>query len=174
MRYFQHVECAPAKRRSWFSRAALGAIAATFLVAPGASMAAPPRDKVTGHGTLVGIDDDPRLQVNAVNTPNGAKGHFEIEYTDGSFVSGTIVCLLVEGDRADVIGLITEASGPREGTVFDEGQFIEISVLDGGQPDGEDQVNFSEGRDVSAGCENTSTEPTIPIVDGNFRVFDGA
>ena len=147
------------------SRVAL--FAGAMLAVPSEPMAGPPQNRVTGAGTLV-LPDAPRLQVTALGSAEEAKGHFKITYPDGTTVRGVVLCVAVSGNTAGVTGLITESSGPREGT-FPEDFYIRIEVQDNGEPGtGEDEVNFHAGQANFPGC--SAVDPDIPIVKGNFQV----
>src|SRR5215218_4634901 len=112
------------------------ATAATlFAVAPAApGYAAPSHDQVTGTGTL-GQFGDPTAHVNAVQTNAGPKGSFTITYPDGTSVTRTPTCLLVQGNVAYVTGKITQSSGPRQETnKWFPGSYLSIGLQDNGEP----------------------------------------
>ena len=152
------------------------ALVAALLVGPGKSMAAPP-ELVAGTGTI-GMFGNPTLHVNAVNTPAGVRGGFMIMYPDGTFVRGVVTCLFVSGNTAYVTARIVQSTGPRQAT-FPVGDFIAIGVQDNGSPGTgptPDLVNFSPGfpapPDPTVCGPNPAAFPNIPIVQGNFQVFD--
>jgi hypothetical protein len=148
------------------------AMSAGLLVVPGTSVAAPSHDLVAGTGTIA-LFGSPTLHVNAKNTANGANGSFRITYPDGIVVRGTVTCLFVAGNLASIVGLITESNSV---TTFPEGDYIFISVLDNGEPGtaGPDMINFSPGLPPPAPttCTTNPATPNLPIVQGNFQVFD--
>src|SRR5581483_3295103 len=112
----------------------------------GAGQAAAGHSQVTGTATL-GQFGNPTSHLNAIQTPAGLKGSFDIAYPDGTSVAGTPSCLLVDGPVAYVIGKITAASGPRvAGNAWQPGNFLVVGVRDNGEPGPSgDLVNFSRG-----------------------------
>jgi opacity protein-like surface antigen len=149
---------------------------ALFALAPAASsQAAPQHDQVTGTGTA-GQFGAPQLHVNAVQTQDGVKGGFTIEYPDGTTVTGRVTCLVVAGAVGYVTGVITESSGPRQvPNNWLPGNYVAIGVEDTGEPGtaGPDLLNFSPGFNSDPGCgPNDQAIPTVPILAGNYQVFD--
>jgi hypothetical protein len=159
------------------ARKGLGALAAVILImAAPTALAAPANDVVAGTGTI-GQFGDPQVHVNATDTAKGWKGSFTIEYPDGTYATGKVACASVSGGTAYVIGRITESGGPRVSALnWGVGNYIVIGVQDNGEPgtgDVPDQLNFSPGFNAKPACApNGAATPVIPIVEGNFQVFD--
>ncbi len=155
----------------------VAAAATFFAVAPAApGYAAPGHDQATGTATL-GQFGDPTAHVNAVQTNAGLKGSFMITYPDGTSVTGTPTCLLVQGNIAYVTGKITQSSGPRQETnKWSPGSYLVIGVQDNGEPGtaGPDKLNFSPGFAQDPGCGENASSPVFSIVEGNYRVVDAA
>jgi hypothetical protein len=138
-------------------------------------------EKVSGTGELGGNVGNPTLQVNAKSTgttPDDAQGTFSIAYPDApptnaqdnTEVDGTILCLVVTGNEARLVGRINSAVGPKaEGTnpVFRKDQYVRIGVLDNGN---NDKANFSAGESSFTSCNGEN--PTLDVVVGSFVVKD--
>lgn len=147
-----------------------------FLAMPAAAgHAAPNRDRVTGTGTI-GQFGEPTVDVDAVETTAGVRGGFTIVYPDGTIAGGVATCLSVDGDEAYLTGRILRAVGPRQSTNnWRRGRYLVIGVRDNGEPGtaGPDNVNFSRGFAADPGCgPHSAATPTIPVVDGGYRVVD--
>jgi hypothetical protein len=159
------------------ARKAIGAFAAVILImAAPTALAAPANDVVAGTGTI-GLFGDPQLHVNAIDTAKGWKGSFTIEYPDGTYATGKVACASVSGFTAYVIGRITESGGPRVSALnWGVGNYIVSGVKDNGEPgtgDVPDQLNFSPGFVLQPDCApHGQATPNLPIVEGNFQVFD--
>ncbi len=141
-----------------------------------ASQAAAGHGQVTGTGTL-GQFGNPTAHVNAIQTPAGLKGSFDIAYPDATSVEGTPSCLVVNGNVAYVIGKITTASGPRvAGNNWQPGNFLVVGVRDDGEPGpAGDLMNFSPGFASAPACApNGDATPVFPIVEGNYKVVDAS
>jgi hypothetical protein len=151
---------------------------ALFLATPAvASYAAPNHDRAAGTGVL-GQFGDPTVDVDAVATRTGVTGGFTIVYPDGTVVGGLATCLSVDGHTAYVTGRIVRATGPRQSTNnWLPGYYLVIGVQDNGEPGtaGPDLLNFSAGFAADPGCgPNSAANPTLSIVDGDYRVVDAA
>ena len=159
------------------------AFAAALLIAPGASNAQPPHDLATGTGTL-GTFGNPTMHVNASILPNGrTNGSFSITYPDGTFASGRIVCLFVQGNTAFLIGQTTSVGGPADHLAalnWAVGNFIDLGVQDNGEPGTgpvPDRMNFSPGHLTEPTCgvlsdADPDQDNNLFIVKGNFQVVD--
>jgi hypothetical protein len=130
--------------------------------------AEPSHDQAVGNGTIADFGN-PTVHVNANDNNSGVKGGFTITYPDGTSVKGRATCLSVAANTAYLTGLVTKASGPRR--LWDADDFIVIGVQDNAA--GPDLLNFSPGFDADPGCgPNGAAIPTIPIVEGDYRVTD--
>ena len=151
------------------------ALALSVGAPPTSSQAAPSHDQVTGTGTA-GQFGDPQLHVNAIQTRNGVKGGFTIQYPDGTTVTGRVTLLAVAGAVGCVTGVITRSSGPRQvPNNWLPGNYLAIGVNDAGEPGtaGPDLLNFSPGFTTDPGCgPGNQASPTVPVVAGNYQVFD--
>jgi len=152
---------------------------AIFVLAPiSAATAAPSNDLVTGTGTLGAEFGSPTVHVNAIQTNAGLRGSFTITYPDGTFITGTVSCLVINGTTAYVTGVITASGGPRQSTNnWSPGNYLFIGVQDNGEPgtgtSTPDQANFSQGFAGTPVCgPDMSATPTLSAVTGNFQVFD--
>jgi len=129
-------------------------------------------NEVSGSGELGQQYGNPRLQINAKSTgtnPVDAEGTFSITYPglpdvdrDNTEVDGNVVCLAVTGNKAQLVGRIESASGPRvtNGT-FVEGEYVRIGILDGGA---NDKANFSPSEANFTSC--TGENPDLNVVEG--------
>ena len=151
------------------------ALALSVCVPPTSSQAAPSHDQITGTGTA-GQFGAPQLHVNAVQTRNGVKGGFTIQYPDGTTVTGRVTLLAVAGPGGCVTGVITQSSGPRQvPNNWLPGNYLAIGVEDAGEPGttGPDLLNFSPGFTSDPGCgPGNQAAPSAPVVSGNYQVFD--
>ncbi len=139
-------------------------------------------DKATGGGQVLFSDDDVKrstIAFTAQNTGDGtsaAKG--QVQFIDRSAgggqnavkFHGTVTCIVVEGNRAQIAGL--RRGGDRE----TEGDTFELTVVDNGEPNrGNDMIMF-DNMDVDGQCEESeqdSDEPEIALAKGNAQVRDG-
>ena len=133
-------------------------------------------ESVIGVGTL-GQFGTPTAYLGAFGNLRGQLGAFTITYPDGTYVTGTTNCLVVNGKTAYLTGRIALSGGPRRETNnWQRGNFMVIGVQDDG--DGTvvaDKLNFSRGTVADPGCGPTSTaSPDFFIVKGNYRVTDAS
>ena len=133
-------------------------------------------DKVSGKGELGSEFGNPRLRVEAESArtnPDDAQGTFSITYPgdpdvarDNTYVRGTILCLAVSGNEAQLVGRIGSASGPRaDNGTFEKGEYVRIGVLDNAT---NDKANFSPGEEKFTSCNGE--DPNLEVLEGNFVV----
>jgi hypothetical protein len=133
-------------------------------------------EKVSGKGELGSEFGNPRLRVEAESAgtnPDDAQGTFSITYPgdpdvarDNTYVRGTILCLAVSGNEAQLVGRIGSASGPRaDNGTFEKGEYVRIGVLDNAT---NDKANFSPGEETFTSCNGE--EPNLEVLEGNFVV----
>ncbi len=136
-------------------------------------------DKATGGGKVLFSDNDAKastIAFTAQGTVDTAKG--QVQFIDRSAgggqnavkFHGTVTCIVVEGNRAQIAGL--RRGGDRE----TEGDTFELTVVDNGEPNrGNDMIMF-DNMDVDGQCEESeqdSDEPEIALAKGNAQVRDG-
>ena len=126
---------------------------------------------VAGSGTL-GQFGNPKVTVNAAQTPVNPGGWFTIGYPDGTFVMGIATCVFVSGNTAYLTGRIFISSGPRQRpNGWFIGRYLVIGVKGNGTTS-TNLLNFSPGFAVNPGCgPNAAATPEFPIVSGIYRVF---
>lgn len=71
----------------------------------------PPSESAVGAGTL-GQFGTPTGYLGAIGNQRGPLGAFTITYPDGTYVTGTSNCLVVDGKTAYVTGKIVLSGGP--------------------------------------------------------------
>ena len=136
----------------------------------------PDVDKVSGKGELGSAYGSPRLRViaeSAGTNPDDAQGTFSITYPgdpdvahDNTYVRGTILCLAVSGNEAQLVGRIGSASGPRaDNGTFEKGEYVRIGILDNAT---NDKANFSPGEQTFTSCNGET--PNLDVLEGNFVV----
>ena len=136
----------------------------------------PAVDKVSGNGELGSAYGNPRLRVNAEvagTDPDEALGKFSITYPgnpdvarDNTYVRGPVQCLAVTGKKAQLVGRIGSATGPKaENGAFEKGEYVRIGVLDDAT---NDMANFSAGEATFTSCNGEI--PDLEVVEGGFVV----
>jgi hypothetical protein len=133
-------------------------------------------EKVSGKGELGSEFGNPRLRVEAESAgtnPDDAQGTFSITYPgdpdvarDNTYVRGTILCMAVTGNEAQLVGRIGSASGPRaDNGTFEKGEYVRIGILDNAT---NDKANFSPGEETFTSCNGE--DPNLEVLEGNFVV----
>jgi hypothetical protein len=159
-------------------RLLLTAVAAVTLFAgmpaTGAQAATTTVESVVGAGTL-GQFGTPTAYLGAIGNQRGQLGAFKITYPDGSYVTGTSNCLVVNGKTAYLTGKIALSGGARRDTNnWQRGNYMVVGVQDNG--DGTvvaDKLNFSPGTVADPGCgPNSMAGPDFFVVKGNYWVTD--
>jgi hypothetical protein len=153
----------------------IAAVTLAFLVLVPAplSHAAPSHDQVVGTASIAQFGS-PTLHVNANLNRSGVKGTIRISYPDGTDLKGKVTCLSVNGNIGYVIGRITDSVGQPPHNWL-PGNFVVAGVKDNGEPgtDGPDLLNFSPGFATEPACApNPAAHPTLPVVQGNYKVND--
>lgn len=143
-------------------------------------------DAASGSGTVVGIltpgqlwEEEWRFEFSATSGPAGenATGVMSVIRTrvflDGTTTvesaSAAVGCLAVDGDRAEIRGVVTESSG-----LAAPGAVLVFWVVDAaGSLSGADEFFFSVGLPPTLGCGSTFLG-TFAIATGDIVVADDA
>jgi len=139
-----------------------------------AARAATKVESVIGAGTIDQFGS-PTVYLGAIGNQRGQFGAFTITYPDGTYVTGTSNCLVVDGKTAYVTGKIALSGGPRrDANNWQRGKYLVVGIEDNG--DGTvvpDKLNFSPGTAFDPGCgPNSVADPYLFIVKGNYWVTD--
>jgi hypothetical protein len=131
-------------------------------------------ESVIGAGTL-GQFGTPTAYLGALGNQRGQLGAFKITYPDGTYVTGTSNCLVVDGKTAYVTGRVAFSGGPRrDANNWQRGNYMMVGIQDNGNGTVvADRLNFSAGAATDPGCgPNSMASPDFFIVKGNYRVTD--
>ena len=159
------------KQRAFFLLGVAVACALTLAVSASATHSSgqgPAKDLVAGTARIAGFNN-PLVHVNAhrnVETDD-VRGHFFVRYPppfDARF-GGDVVCMNVVGTGAAVLGVVDNTSGIAPFAV-PIGQFVNVRVLDLGEPGTLDRANF----DFNASCSGVGD---LAVSSGNYVVHQG-
>lgn len=116
------------------------------------------------------------VSVNAIGGPGlSGSGDMHVEGFLGQSFTGSVRCLLVEGDDAVIVGRVTAAEGP--GASYYWGYDIVLHTTDGGTPGPEgDGAYFYFGL-ANASCDsyafNVFWGTRTPLTTGDISIVDG-
>jgi hypothetical protein len=111
--------------------------------------------------------------ISAHNGPNGPSGQVTSRIGDDT-AHGRVVCLLVDGNQANVEVQVTRSTNPDMG---EPGQFANLSFIDGGPPRFGQPADMVAGigpHDQPIGCGNSTDYFPFVLASGNIVVSDGS
>jgi hypothetical protein len=133
-------------------------------------------DSVKGIGVRPTAGGGPRPpvtnEIDAISGPTGedAAGTFRVKYPTFE-LSGRVVCLTVNGNRASVGGIVEQSNESQ----YPVGHAIQLAFTDNGDPGvGKDTQVTYPGVDNASPCPVPlfENQPEIALIDGNYVVHD--
>jgi Domain of unknown function DUF11 len=133
-------------------------------------------DFVRGRGSRPTAGGGPRppvtIEVDAISGPRGddATGTFWTKYPTLE-LRGRVVCLMVNGNRASVGGIVEQTNFPNDNPV---GSTVHFGFTDNGEPgSGRDtEVTYLKMQDATICPVPLQEIPEILLIEGNFTVHD--
>jgi hypothetical protein len=136
-------------------------------------------DRGPGPGSMQGCGLNVSISAHVDSSGFHGQQMITINNADGCSadqgqVKANVTCLKVDGNVAQIKGIISEATGPFFSSLAQPGDTFENDVVDngspsGGTPDMIGQYPFS-GASTSTSCEPDATLATFPIENGNITV----
>jgi hypothetical protein len=124
-----------------------------------------------GEGRLGPQFGSPHVRLFALRFANTSGGLFAINYPSGRAVRGRVTCLYTSGNQAFAVGVLTSVKDG--GTVFRQGEYMVIGILDNGRASGgvPDLLNFSPSVAAAPACAPyPDAAPVFPLSSGDFFV----